>query len=302
MSYGWSSGSSFGQGRTFYFVPAIGVRVFPTQLNHGILADFEWIDFGYNATYTPNFAIGHLGYAYRFLISPRPTHRWLLTPHASVALGKQTRFPDRSFTIGGRVGVDLDLHFTRRFFVGWSLRFQALYPTQGPKAVHQYISWNALPLRIGFDLGKTTPFESAHLGTGRPKRTKDAAPPAGVSKDDWENDLQKARSGRLFLAVGLPMALAGSAGIATGFAVECYQPTDRADGALVTGLAIGSIGLGLSAGGIANLVQASREARKAPKDRRQRRALITGATLSSFLSAVVVTTVSMGSAVGCVSH
>jgi hypothetical protein len=301
MSYGWSSGSSFGQGRTFYFVPAIGVRVFPAQLNHGVLADFEWIDFGFNTTGTPNFAIGHLGYAYRFLISPRTTHRWLLTPHASVALGKQTRFPDRSFTVGGRVGVDLDLHFTKRFFVGWSLRFQALYPTKGQSKVFQYVSWNALPLRVGFDLGKTTPFEAAHQSAGRPKRSRDALPPAGVSEDDWEKEVQLAHSGRVRLGVGLPMALAGVAGIAVGVKADCYQPNDRAVGALVSGIAFTSIGAGISTAGIVSLVQASKDARKAPKSKRQRRGLIVGATLSSFLSAVVMTTVSLGSVVGCSS-
>ena len=65
--------------------------------------------------------------------------------------------------------------------------------------------------------------------------------------------MQIAQSGRLLLAVGLPIALAGSAGIAVGFGVECYQPNDRADGALVTGLAIGSIGVGLSAEPISSL-------------------------------------------------
>ena len=114
-AFGWTSGSE-GQGaRQLYVVPAFGVRVFPTQLNHGALVDFEWIDFGLS-TFGNNLAVAHLGYAYRFLVHPEGRARLLLTPHASLSTGAQTVFPnpdDKSFVVGVDLGKTLPFEKTQ---------------------------------------------------------------------------------------------------------------------------------------------------------------------------------------------
>jgi hypothetical protein len=172
--------------RSLYLVPSVGVRFFPKS-GHGVLFDADFrVDVDADADesqglicilYCPptlysNFAVAHAGYAYRFAY-PMKRERWALavTPHASVAAGaafsQTTGRRNQSFrspVVGGRVGVDVDLHI-KHFFMGWSLQYEALSHTKGGVRFSQFISWNVIPVFaigavIGRDLRQATDLQS----------------------------------------------------------------------------------------------------------------------------------------------
>jgi len=167
--------------KSLYFSPGIGGRFFPRHGSHGVLAQFDyrfdaqtddpWCLFssGPCPSSKIEYAVAHAGYAYRHIVtSPRRPDRrfWAFTPHASVAAGWAKNepaafgIPSRSPVVGGRVGFDVDLHFNR-FFMGWSIRYEALMQTQGPIGWSHFFAWNAMPLfQMGVDLGAERPDEN----------------------------------------------------------------------------------------------------------------------------------------------
>jgi hypothetical protein len=170
-SYRWSSFSSDAVAppesgkRSLYVVPALGVRFYPKN-GHGVLVDVDYrfdMDVDRNAPFlcifncppyfVTEFAVAHAGYAYRHVIpSPREPERlaWVLTPHVSVSAGAsfstQTGVSavERSPVVGGRLGFDVDLHI-KRFFLGWTLRYEFLRHTRGSLRTSHFLSWNVIP-------------------------------------------------------------------------------------------------------------------------------------------------------------
>ena len=152
--------------RSLYLVPSLGARFYPKH-GHGVLVDVEYrtdIDVDSNAgflcifdcptTLTTEFAVAHAGYAYRYVI---PSHKqgrltWTVTPHASVAAGASFshvsspfRQSSRSPVVGARFGLDIDLHI-KRFFMGWTLRWEILSHTKGLLRLSHFLSWNVVPV------------------------------------------------------------------------------------------------------------------------------------------------------------
>lgn len=269
----------------FYFVPTLGARVFPKQPNHGLLVDYEWLGAGINKEQGPRYHLWHLGYGYRFLAREAGNRRLLLTPHASLSLGNQRldRYAHPFFVVGARLGFDVDLHFPKRFFFGWGVRYEVVTPTREAAPTSHLASWNVLPLRMGVDLGRTPPFSSTE--------------PRGT--EPFELDVQRAQRGRLLLAGGVPILAAGTAGLAVGLAANCRQSGDLPQEAVVAGANVAAAGLGLSVAGIVQMVQASKEARKTRMTRRQRSGVIVTATFSTIGSAILVSIASFASIFGC---
>ena len=161
--------------RSLYLVPSIGARFYPKH-GHGVLVDVEYrtdIDldsdsgflciFDCPPTLWTEFAVAHAGYAYRYVI---PSHKqgrltWTVTPHASVAAGASFshvsspfRQSSRSPVVGARFGLDIDLHI-KRFFMGWTLRWEILSHTKGVLRLSHFLSWNVVPVfAIGGVIGR----------------------------------------------------------------------------------------------------------------------------------------------------
>jgi hypothetical protein len=182
-AYRWSSYSSDVVGqpesgkRSLHLVPAMGVRFYPKG-GHGVLVDADYrfdmdldsgVGFCIACPFEPQlwteFAVAHVGYAYRHVISAPASGRraWTATPHASLAVGAS--FSDansgvlsyygevRSPVIGVRFGLDIDLHINR-FFMGWTLRYEILKHTRGPLHVTHFFAWNVIPVfAVGVVLG-----------------------------------------------------------------------------------------------------------------------------------------------------
>jgi len=147
------------------------VRFYPKN-GHGALVDVDYrIDVdadGWHANsgfFVTDFLVAHAGYAYRRIIeSPHKFRRfaWAFTPHVSLAAGAaftQRRegydwTQEQSPVVGGRLGVDVDLHI-RRFFMGWTFRYEFLAHTKGSLSRSNFIAWNIVPvLAIGAVLGR----------------------------------------------------------------------------------------------------------------------------------------------------
>lgn len=63
------------------------------------------------------------------------------------------RLCSRPRVVGARFGVDLDFHI-KRFFMGWTLRYEVLKHTKGSIGVSHFLSWNVIPVfAIGAVLG-----------------------------------------------------------------------------------------------------------------------------------------------------
>ncbi len=162
--------------QSLYAVPALGARFYPKS-RHGVLVDFQWrmdIDVDSSASFIcifecppqwwTEFFVSHVGYAYRYAIpGPRNPQRraWTVTPHASLSAGASYSsgsgrlqfLRDQSPVVGVRFGVDLDLHI-KRFFMGWTLRYEVLKHTRGSIGVSHFLSWNVIPvLALGAVLG-----------------------------------------------------------------------------------------------------------------------------------------------------
>lgn len=181
-SYRWSS---FRSGvtstpstgaRSLYLVPAIGLRFYPKN-GHGALVDVDYrIDVDVDGPFicifscpdylVAEFVVAHAGYAYRYVIaSPHKFGRlaWAFTPHASLSAGASFTqrtvssvygtIREQSPVVGGRVGLDIDLHI-KRFFMGWTLRYEVLAHTKGSLSTSHFLTWNIIPaLAIGAVLG-----------------------------------------------------------------------------------------------------------------------------------------------------
>lgn len=186
-SYRWSQEISnapeynqYGR-ESLYLSPGIGGRYFPRHGNHGALAEIEyradlgadnpWCLFGVPDPcphWRNDFAVMHAGYAYRHIVESRrhPQNRfWAFTTNVSLAAGWAKNqpaafgIPDRSPAVGARVGFDIDWHINR-FFMGWSIRYEALKQTQGPVDWSHFFAWNAIPVfQIGVALGAERPRE-----------------------------------------------------------------------------------------------------------------------------------------------
>jgi len=63
--------------------------------------------------------------------------------------------------LGGRVGVNVDLHINR-FFMGWAVAYEGLaHLSGGPLKSSQFVLWTLVPaFRLGVDLGpRIQPFK-----------------------------------------------------------------------------------------------------------------------------------------------
>jgi hypothetical protein len=175
--------------KSLYVSPGIGGRYFPRHGNHGGLADIEyrtdltsddpWCLFGVPdpcPRWRNDFAVMHVGYAYRHVVESRrhPHERfWAFTPNVSVAAGWAKNqpaalgIPERSPAVGARVGFDIDWH-VHRFFMGWSIRYEALKQTQGTVGWSHFFAWNAIPVfQIGVALGAARPIRPISMRFAR---------------------------------------------------------------------------------------------------------------------------------------
>jgi len=181
-SYRWSSYRSGAidlpdSGKqSLYLVPALGVRFYPKN-GHGVLVDVDYrldIDLDSDAEFLcifdcpprlwTEFVVAHAGYVYRYVIgTPRQSGRlvWTFTPHASVAAGasytegsEPFNQREQSAVVGARFGLDVDLHI-KRFFMGWTLRYEVLKHTKGSLRLSHFVSWNVIPaFAIGAVIGR----------------------------------------------------------------------------------------------------------------------------------------------------
>jgi hypothetical protein len=85
---------------------------------------------------------------------------WAFTLHGSLSTGasiNRTASGDYDFSaavLGGRVGVNVDIHI-KRFFMGWAFAYEGLaHLSLGPLKSSQFVAWTLVPVfRIGVDLG-----------------------------------------------------------------------------------------------------------------------------------------------------
>jgi hypothetical protein len=156
--------------RSLYYGPGIGFRVFIKQPHHGLLVDFDYkvdsdVDsLNLTSGWKTDFAIAHVGYAYRFIKHANQKMTWAFTPHASFSAGGTInrdqgpilgeRFTSRGAAIGARFGVNVDLHI-ERFIMGWALEYEVLGHVRGaPLETSHVVRFTLIPIfRIGVDLG-----------------------------------------------------------------------------------------------------------------------------------------------------
>jgi hypothetical protein len=161
--------------RSLYYGPGIGFRTFIKQPHHGLLVEFDYkvdsdVDsLNSDTKWKTDFAMARVGYAYRFIRHGNARMTWAFTPHASFSAGGTINrsqgdlipevadaFTSRSAVIGGRVGVNIDLHI-ERFFMGWALEYEGLKHVSGaPLGSSHLVQFTLIPIfRIGVDLGPT---------------------------------------------------------------------------------------------------------------------------------------------------
>jgi len=159
--------------RSLYFGPGVGVRVFIKQPHHGLIVDFDYmVDTDVDSVnklsvWKTDFAVARVGYAYRFIRHANDKMTWAFTPHASFSAGGtinrdepnlpgpiEEAFSARSAVVGGRVGVNVDLHINR-FFMGWAVAYEGLKHISGaPLGGSHLLKWTLVPVfRIGVDFG-----------------------------------------------------------------------------------------------------------------------------------------------------
>lgn len=170
--------------RSLHFVFGLGVRFYPKS-PHGVLLDLQYlldadadsppgpgwfclVDCPPDLRLQTHFTLVHVGYAYRHVVTgPRDPGRlaWAFTPHASLSAGLSDTEPgidtspefnvtsSSSPVVGARFGIDVDLHI-KRFFMGWTLRYEVLKHTKGPLRATQLLSFNIVPVfHLGAVLG-----------------------------------------------------------------------------------------------------------------------------------------------------
>jgi hypothetical protein len=159
--------NAFRSKRSLYFGPGIGVRVFPKQRHHGVIVDVQYsldtdidslnVDLG---SWRTDFLLARVGYGYRFIKHANEKMTWAFTPHASLSTGASINrtangvYAASAPVLGGRVGVNVDLHIGR-FFMGWAFAYEGLaHLSLGPLKSSQFVAWTLIPVfRIGVDLG-----------------------------------------------------------------------------------------------------------------------------------------------------
>jgi hypothetical protein len=143
------------------------VRVFPRQAHHGVIVDVQYsfdtdvdsinVDVG---SWRTDFVVARVGYGYRFIKHANEKMAWAFTPHGSLSTGASiNRTANGAYdfsapVLGGRVGVNVDLHIGR-FFMGWAFAYEGLaHLSLGPIKSSQFVGWTLIPVfRIGVDLG-----------------------------------------------------------------------------------------------------------------------------------------------------
>lgn len=158
---------TFHSKQSLYFGPGIGVHVFPKQPHHGVIVDTQYsLDTDVDKKYSDrdgwrtDFIMARVGYGYRFIRHTNEKMVWAFTPHASLSTGASiNRDQGGDFTtsaplLGGRVGVNVDLHINR-FIMGWAFAYEGLaHLSGGPLLSSHFVSWTLIPVfRIGVDLG-----------------------------------------------------------------------------------------------------------------------------------------------------
>jgi hypothetical protein len=104
--------------------------------------------------------LARVGYGYRFIKHANEKMTWAFTPHGSLSTGASiNRTANGAYdfsapVLGGRVGVNVDLHI-KRFFMGWAFAYEGLaHLSLGPIKSSQFVTWTLIPVfRIGVDLG-----------------------------------------------------------------------------------------------------------------------------------------------------
>lgn len=126
----------------------------------------------------------------------------------------------------------------------------------------------------------------------------------GAPSDVTRTDATRVHRGRILLASGIPALIAGPLAIAWSRPTkkdQCYLEGDTTRPILITGVALTAVGFGLSLGGIASLVRASKEARHARKSRQSRIRVAFAATGAALLSSVMLVGVGTANMLGCYS-
>lgn len=158
---------AFHSRQSLYVGPGIGVRVFPKQPYHGVLVDVQYsVDTDVDTKYSDregwrtDFVVARVGYGYRFIKHANEKMAWAFTPHGSFSAGasinrnRRESYAASAAVLGGRVGVNVDIHI-RRFFMGWAFAHEGLaHLSGGPLKSSQFIVWTLIPaFRLGVDLG-----------------------------------------------------------------------------------------------------------------------------------------------------
>ena len=158
---------AFHSRQSLYVGPGIGVRVFPKQPHHGVIVDAQYsVDTDADTKYSDregwrtDFIVARVGYGYRFIKHTNEKMAWAFTPHASFSAGasinrnRRESYAASAPVLGGRVGVNVDVHI-RRFFMGWAVAYEGLaHLSLGPLKSSQFVLWTLVPaFRLGVDLG-----------------------------------------------------------------------------------------------------------------------------------------------------
>lgn len=159
--------------RSLYFGPGIGARFFIKQPHHGFIVDFDYLvdtdvdSLNSESKWRTDVALARVGYAYRFIRQGAAKMTWAFTLHGGFSAGGSINrseggfggpvadaFSPRSAVIGGRVGVNVDIHI-QRFFMGWALEYEGLrHVTGAPLESSHLVRFTLVPVfRVGVDLG-----------------------------------------------------------------------------------------------------------------------------------------------------
>ena len=158
---------AFHSRQSMYVGPGIGVRVFPKQPHHGVIVDAQYsvdtdVDtkFSTREGWRTDFMVARVGYGYRFIKHANEKMAWAFTPHASFSAGasinrnRRESYAASAPVLGGRVGVNVDVHI-RRVFMGWAFAYEGLaHLSLGPLKWSLFLGWSLIPgFRLGVELG-----------------------------------------------------------------------------------------------------------------------------------------------------
>lgn len=158
---------AFHSKQSLYFGPGIGVRVFPKQPHHAVIVDAQYsLDTDFDSHFSnrdawrTDFVVARVGYGYRFIKHSNEKIVWAFTPHGSLSAGASINrtangaYEASAPVLGGRVGVNVDIHI-ERFFMGWAFAYEGLaHLSGGPLKSSQFVAWTLIPVfRLGVDLG-----------------------------------------------------------------------------------------------------------------------------------------------------